>query len=63
MSGTSMAAPHVAGLVALSIAQGWSGLTGPDGVLNQLIRAAKPLPGLSKDEQGYGFIDAGVLAR
>jgi hypothetical protein len=58
-----MATPHVAGLAALSVSQGWTGLSGPDGVLNQLQKAAKPLPGLSAEEQGAGMIDAGKLVR
>lgn len=62
-SGTSMAAPHMAGLVALSVAQGWTGLNGPDGVLAQLKKAAKPLAELKADEQGVGLIDAGKLTR
>jgi subtilisin family serine protease len=57
-SGTSMATPHVTGLAALSLSQGWSGLGGPDGVMAQLVRAATPLPGLTTDEQGNGMIDA-----
>ena len=62
-SGTSMASPHVAGLAALAVSQGWTGLSGPDGVYGQLKRAAKPLPGLSAEEQGAGMIDAGKLVR
>lgn len=60
-NGTSMATPHVTGLAALAVSQGWTGLSGPDGVLNQLKKAAKLLPGLSADEQGSGMIDAGKL--
>jgi subtilisin family serine protease len=60
-NGTSMATPHVTGLAALAVSQGWTGLSGPDGVYNQLKKAAKPLPGLSADEQGAGMIDAGKL--
>jgi subtilisin family serine protease len=63
MSGTSMASPHVAGLVALAVSQGWVGKDGPDGVLAQLQKAAKGLSGLDKTEQGFGMIDAGLLTR
>jgi len=62
-SGTSMATPHVAGLAALSVSQGWVGLGGPDGVLAQLRKAASPLPGLTAEQQGAGLIDAGKLTR
>lgn len=60
-NGTSMASPHVAGLAALAVSQGWTGLSGPDGVLAQLKKAAKPLPDLKPEEQGFGMIDAGKL--
>ncbi len=63
MSGTSMAAPHVSGLAALAVSLGWTGATGPDGVIEQLKKAARPLHGLGRDEQGSGQIDAGKLAR
>lgn len=62
-SGTSMAAPHVAGLAALTVSQGWTGLNGPDGVMNQLKKASKPLAALTAEEQGMGMIDAGKLTR
>ncbi|MDX6769016.1 MAG: S8 family peptidase [Elusimicrobiota bacterium] len=62
-SGTSMAAPHVAGVVALSVAQGWTGLNGPDGVLAQLRRASRPVAELTAEQQGAGMIDAGRLTR
>ncbi len=58
ISGTSMAAPHVTGLVALSLAQGYLGLGGPDGVLAQLQKAAHELPGVARNGQGHGFVDA-----
>ena len=60
-NGTSMASPHVAGLAALAVSQGWTGLSGPDGVYNQLKKAAKLLPDLKPEEQGAGMIDAGRL--
>ncbi len=62
-SGTSMAAPHVAGLAALAVSQGYVGLNGPDGVFAQLKKAAMPLPELEATIQGVGMIDAGKLAR
>jgi len=62
-SGTSMAAPHVAGLAALAVSQGWVGLGGPDGVLAQLQKAASPVAGAAADQQGAGLIDAGKLTR
>ncbi|HVA65959.1 MAG TPA: S8 family peptidase [Elusimicrobiota bacterium] len=58
ISGTSMAAPHVTGLVALSLSQGYLGLGGPDGVLSQLQKAAHELPGVQANGEGHGFVDA-----
>ncbi|MDE2314415.1 MAG: S8 family serine peptidase, partial [Elusimicrobia bacterium] len=58
ISGTSMAAPHITGLVALSLSQGYLGLGGPDGVLAQLQKAAHELPGVAQNAQGRGFVDA-----
>jgi subtilisin family serine protease len=62
-SGTSMAAPHVAGIAAMAVAQGWTGLSGPDGVMNQLKKAARPVAALTAEQQGAGMIDAGKLTR
>ncbi len=57
-SGTSMAAPHVAGLAALAVSLGASG---PEGVRAALKKAAAPV-GLAKEEEGNGLIDAAKLA-
>jgi subtilisin family serine protease len=57
-SGTSMATPHVTGLAALAISRG---AKGEDEVRAALQRAASPLPGLSKDDEGAGLIDASKL--
>jgi subtilisin len=62
-SGTSMATPHVTGIVALAVSQGWVGLNGPDGVMAQLRKAATKLAGLKDIDQGAGMIDAGKLVR
>jgi subtilisin family serine protease len=59
-SGTSMAAPHVAGLAALAVSQGASGLAGVKAMLGA---AAKPLEGLKPEEQGAGMIDAGLIRK
>jgi subtilisin family serine protease len=56
-SGTSMAAPHVAGLAALAIARG------KKDVLAALTAAATKLPGMSDSEQGAGLVDAAKLVR
>ena len=62
-SGTSMATPHVTGLTALAVSQGWVGLYGPDGVIGQLKKSAIKLPGLKDTDQGAGMIDASKLVR
>ncbi|MDD5629022.1 MAG: S8 family peptidase [Elusimicrobia bacterium] len=57
--GTSMAAPHVAGLAALAVSRGARGL---DGVRAALKRSAKSV-GLKPTEEGAGMIDAALVAR
>ena len=59
-SGTSMATPHMTGLAALAVARGAHGI---DQVRAALKRAARPIPGLKPEEQGYGVVDAAVLVR
>jgi subtilisin family serine protease len=58
--GTSMATPHVSGLAALAVARGAHGV---DAVRAALRRAAKPVPGLTAEQQGAGVVDAAVLVR
>ncbi|MBE0416926.1 MAG: S8 family peptidase [Coriobacteriia bacterium] len=59
LSGTSMAAPHVAGAVALLL-QLKSGLT-PDEVKADLQSTAEWLSGLTANQQGAGLVDAEAL--
>lgn len=56
--GTSMAAPHVAGLAALAVA---GGARGHSQVRAALQNAAGLLPGLKSTEQGKGMVDAGKI--
>ena len=60
ISGTSMAAPHVAGLAAL--ARGL-GADGPDAIRAMLQRSATPLKDLTPEQQGAGMIDADGFLR
>lgn len=57
--GTSAAAPHVAGLVALKLSRGgpWT----PQGVRRALEGAAETLPGVSRNAQGAGLVNAAKL--
>jgi serine protease AprX len=57
MSGTSMAAPHIAGVVALMQEAANNKLT-PDQVLSILTQTARPLAGYAQWEQGAGYVDA-----
>jgi serine protease AprX len=55
-SGTSMAAPHVAGVIALMLDANPS-LT-PDQIKSTLRATARPLPGYAEWEVGAGYVDA-----
>jgi serine protease AprX len=56
-SGTSMASPHIAGVVAL-MQEAAGGRLSPSQVLNALTSTARPLPGYAAWEVGAGFVDA-----
>jgi serine protease AprX len=56
-SGTSMAAPHVAGVVAL-LQEAAGGRLTPDQVAAALTKTARPLPGFATWEVGSGYLDA-----
>jgi serine protease AprX len=56
-SGTSMASPHIAGVVAL-MQEAAGGRLSPNQVLNALTSTARPLPGYATWEVGAGFVDA-----
>jgi serine protease AprX len=56
-SGTSMASPHVAGVVAL-LEQASGGTLTPAQALEALRATARPLPGYAEWEVGAGYVDA-----
>ncbi len=56
-SGTSMATPHVTGVVAL-MQEAADGKLTPDQVASALIKTARPLPGFALWEVGAGYMDA-----
>lgn len=62
MSGTSMAAPHVAGVVALMEEASGGRLT-PDQALAILSSTARPLAGFAKWEVGAGYVDASAAVK
>jgi serine protease AprX len=56
-SGTSMAAPHVAGVIAL-MEEASKGRLTPDQALAALQATATPMPGYAEWEVGAGYVDA-----
>jgi serine protease AprX len=60
--GTSMAAPHVAGVIAL-MEEATGGALRPSGAYSAIVATAKPLPGYAQWEVGAGFLDAYAATR
>ncbi|MBI5630961.1 MAG: S8 family peptidase [Elusimicrobia bacterium] len=60
LSGTSMAAPHVAGLAALAVAQG---ARDPGQVREMLLRASSALDKDNPAEQNYRLVDAAKIVQ
>src|SRR5216110_1670054 len=56
-SGTSMATPHITGVVALMQEAAGGSLT-PDRIASVLTQTARPLPGFALWEVGAGYVDA-----
>src|SRR5213082_149232 len=56
-SGTSMATPHVAGVVAL-LQEAAGGTLSPDQVAMAITQTARPLPTFAECEVGAGYLDA-----
>jgi serine protease AprX len=56
-SGTSMATPHITGVVAL-MQEAAGGKLKPNQVIDILTTTARPLPGYGQWEVGAGFVDA-----
>jgi serine protease AprX len=62
IGGTSMAAPHVAGTIAL-MEEASKGRLTPDQALNALRRTARPMVGYEEWEVGAGYMDAHAATR
>jgi serine protease AprX len=56
-SGTSMATPHVVGVVAL-MQEAAGGTLSPDKVASTIVQTARPLPSFALWEVGSGYLDA-----
>ena len=61
-SGTSMASPHIAGVVAL-MEEASGGTLTPDQALAALTATARPMPGYADWEVGAGYVDAFAAAQ